>query len=235
MERQPVRNYFAAAFCMLPALAQAGVGKIYDPYVNAYEDEIEYRAVFDDGDNDDSRDSLKQVVGVATGITEGVVVEFSASRSAISGGPNEWRNTEVELFWQLTEQGEYDSDWGAAFSLERNHVANYWEASSKVLMAHDFSHTSLVLNAALNYSWGGGIDNEFEGELRGAYVWRYSPAFSPSIEFHTSESFTALGPMVGGKYRVASGKALVWRTGVLFGVDSFTPNNILKVELEYEF
>lgn len=220
---------------LLPHVAQASVGKVYDPYVNAYESEIEYRAIYDDGESADPRKSLKQVLGFATGVMEGVAIEVSASHYEITDGANELRSAEVEVFWQLTEQGEYDSDWGTSFSLERNHVTNYWEASSKILMAHDFDTTSLILNAGINYSWGSGVDNEFEGEFRGAYVWRYSPEFAPSIEFHTSESLTSIGPVIGGKYRVAAGKALLWRTGVMFGIDTYTPNNIVKFELEYEF
>jgi hypothetical protein len=41
--------------------------------------------------------------------------------------------------------------------------------------------------------------------------------------------------MFSGNYRLAPGKALIWRTGVLFGVDTYSPNNVLKFELEYEF
>lgn len=220
---------------ILPALANASVSKVYDPYVNAYESELEYRAVFDDGDSRDARHRLTQVVGFATGVIESVALEVSTSHYEISGGANELRHTEMEVFWQLTEQGEYDSDWGMSLSVERNHAKNYWETSSKILMAHDFDHTSLILNAGLNYSWGHGVDNEFEADLRGAYVWRYKPVLEPSIEFHTSESLTAVGPMLGGKYRLGAGSALMWRTGVMFGVDSYTPNNLIKLEIEFEF
>ena len=220
---------------LLPLPVLAGVGKVYEPYVNASEKELEYFAVYDDGDASDPRHSLKQVIGYAFGITEGVAAEISASRYQISEGANEFRSSEVEIFWQLTEQGEYESDWGLAFALERNHINNYWKSATKLLLAHDFSQTSLLLNAGISYSWGGGVNNEYEGELRGAYVWRLSPTLSPSIEFYTSESLTALGPMMSGHYRLAPGKALNWRAGVLFGVDTYSPNNVLKFELDYEF
>jgi hypothetical protein len=41
--------------------------------------------------------------------------------------------------------------------------------------------------------------------------------------------------MMSGHYRLAPGKALNWRAGVLFGVDTYSPNNVLKFELDYEF
>jgi hypothetical protein len=220
---------------ILPTSALAGVGKVYEPYVNALEQEVEYRTLYDDGNSGDPRHSLKQVAGYSFGIADGLAVEISGSRYSITDGANEFRSSEVEVFWQLTEQGEYDSDWGVAFALERNHINNYWETSSKLLFAHDFAQTSLILNAGLNYSWGSGVSNEYEAEVRGAYVWRYSQNFSPSFEFHTSESLTAIGPMLGGKYRLAPGKAIMWKAGVLLGLDHFSPNNALKFELEYEF
>jgi hypothetical protein len=230
-----MRKVLSLGVLMLSSLAHASVGKVYDPYVNAYEDEVEYRLIVEDGISGDPRQRTKQIIGFATGIAEGIKAELAASHYEIEGGASEVRSSELEFFWQITEQGEYDSDWGAGFSIERNHVKNYWEASSKLFVAHDFGHSSLVLNTLLNYSWGSGIDNEYEAEVRGAYLWRYSAYLSPSIELHTAESLTAVGPMLGGKYRLMPGKALVWRTGLLFGLDTYTPKNILKFELELEF
>jgi len=63
-----MRKILSLGVLMLSSLAHASVGKVYDPYVNAYEDEVEYRLIVEDGISGDPRQRTKQIIGFATGI-----------------------------------------------------------------------------------------------------------------------------------------------------------------------
>lgn len=215
--------------------AFAAIGRVYSPYVNPYESELDYQGIYDEGSETIPTDYARHVLGYGSGISDSVAAEVSVVFADNVFGNTLHRATELEVKWQMSEQGEYDFDWGAMFGVERNHQLDYWQVSSKLLIHKDFTDTSLTLNLISKYEWGPTIDNQFDGEVRGRFAWRTSRRFEPSLEFHSSESYTVMGPVIGGTFKVSPTDKLLWRTGILFGLDSFSPHQTLKLELEYEF
>ena len=223
---------FSVLFC-LPV--EAGVGRIYEPYVNPLENELEFHSTYETGDQYFPADLMRNTFGFGTPLTDNIKSEFALVYSDNALGETVHRASEVEFLWQLSEQGEYDNDWGAMFSLERNHLLNYWSTNSKLVMHRDFTHSSIDLNLVVGFDWGHGIENDYDLELRSRYSWRWRRELTPSIEFHTSESYTVLGPMVGGALRLSSQHKLNWNLGILYGLDENTPSKIFKLECEWEF
>jgi hypothetical protein len=46
---------------------------------------------------------------------------------------------------------------------------------------------------------------------------------------------TALGPSLTGLRRLSPGKKLRWEAGVFFGLDKKSPDQTIKLGVEYEF
>jgi hypothetical protein len=44
-----------------------------------------------------------------------------------------------------------------------------------------------------------------------------------------------LGPATTGTYRFSPGKKLRWEVGMFFGLDSASPDQVARLNLEYEF
>ena len=221
---------------LLPITAIADgivVNKIYDPYVQPLETEIEWRFV---GQNDDTFPDLqKHSLGIGRALSDRWAVELYAI--ALKGpGENLSVDTyEIEAKWQLTEQGEFAMDWGVLFELEREIEENAWEVSTQLLIARDFGKTTAIANLGVIYEWGERIESEFESTLRLQWRYRMTEAFEPSIELHAGQDTIAVGPSLSGLYRLSQGKKLRWAIGVFTGVDEQSPDQILKASLEFEF
>ncbi|MGB5722233.1 MAG: hypothetical protein WBM34_16200, partial [Woeseiaceae bacterium] len=130
------RVYVAAiaAILLAPASADADgivVGKIYDPYVQPLEQELEWRAL--NQADDRVADLQKHSLGVGRSISDRWAFEVYAIAQKGSGESLSFDSYELELKWQLTEQGEYAVDWGLLFELEREVENNTWEFASSVL------------------------------------------------------------------------------------------------------
>ncbi|MGH8120412.1 MAG: hypothetical protein ACRESK_07340, partial [Gammaproteobacteria bacterium] len=83
--------------------AQAGIDKVYDPYVDQGELEIEARGIhkFDDVDEHKVR------LGVGYGVTSFWFIEGYAIFEQKTGESGDLADIELENKFQLTEQGQY--------------------------------------------------------------------------------------------------------------------------------
>ena len=127
-------------FCLtIPVMSLAdgnAVDKIYHPYVDALEQELEWRAIYQDDqpDQPDHRQLYRFSYGRAFGdrwFGELYLTGDKADNDSFSLAAYE-----VEAKWQLTEQGEYWADWGILFELEKQAKENIWEFSTGLSLIH---------------------------------------------------------------------------------------------------
>ena len=96
------------------------VNKLYHPYVDALENEIEYRGI--EQDTYPGTRNLAQLHHLSLGRSFGdrffAEVNLIGAKNRASGfGLEAW---ELEFKWQLTEQGEYAIDWGLLAEYEQD-------------------------------------------------------------------------------------------------------------------
>jgi hypothetical protein len=212
------------------------IDKVYRPYVEPLEWELEWRMTHED-DNPITREKRRQLhrLGLGKAVAETVFAEFYLIGAQSAEQSLELEAYEVELLWQLSEQGEYAVDYGLLFELEKEHHEDIWEYSTALLLEKEFGRFSATANLALTYEWGSDIDDELESALALQARYRYSSRFEPALELYTGQDTRALGPVIMGVERLGIMKALRWEVGAIFGVDSATPDYTLRAVLEYEF
>ena len=108
------------------------VDKIYHPYVDALEQEIEWRAIYQDDQpqgNDQSNEKTdRQLHRLSYGRAFG---ERWFGEIYLTGENSDDTSFKLEAYeleakWQLTEQGEYWADWGILFELEKDAHESIW-------------------------------------------------------------------------------------------------------------
>jgi hypothetical protein len=209
------------------------IEKIYDPYVQPLENELEYRLI---SQIDDQIPDL-QIHSLSYGrsLSDRWWIELYTIGQKGPGENLSIDTYELEAKWQLTEQGEYAFDWGMLFELEREIEENAWEASTNLLASRDIGRVTVTANIGLIYEWGQGIQNEFESVLHLQARYRYKEIFEPVIELHMGQGTTAIGPSITGLARVAEGKKLRWELGIFAGIDGRSPDQTIKANIEFEF
>ena len=221
---------------LLPQVSTAdgvAIDRVYDPYVQPLETEIEFRSIV--ATDDSIPDTQKHFLGLGRSLSDRWAVEFYVVGSSARNNDLAVDAYELEFKWQLTEQGEYSFDWGAVFELEREVEGNIWELSASILSARDFGRWTAIANAGLVYEWGGGIENELETEIRVQTRYRYKEMLEPAMELHLGQDTASLGPALTGLYRFSPGKKLRWEAGAFLALDNDTPDRVFKFNLELEF
>jgi hypothetical protein len=227
------------AFCALPALLMADgsvIDKVYHPYVEQLEWELEWRATHANEDPVTGEERLQlHRFGLGRAVSEYVYVEgyLIAEQSADESMALE--AYELEVLWQLSEQGEYAVDYGVLFELEKEHKRDVWEGSAAVLLEKELGRFSVTANLGLTYEGGSDIDDEWESALALQSRYRYSPRFEPALELYSGEDTLGAGPVLLGLERLGPLRALKWQAGVIFGIDKDTADYTLRALLEYEF
>ena len=212
------------------------VDKVYHPYVEQLEWELEWRMTHED-ENPITGIERQQLhrVGLGRAVTEYVFAEVYLIGEQSSQESFDLEAYELELLWQLSDQGEYLLDYGVLFELEKEQREDSWEASSALLLEKEFGRYSATVNLALTYEWGDDIEDELETAAALQARYRYSPRFEPALEAYLGEDTRAVGPVVMGRERLGLMKALRWELGVVLGVDSDTADYTVRAVLEYEF
>ncbi len=209
------------------------VDKVYDPYVQPLETEIEWRFV---GQNQDSIPDVQlHSLGFGRSLSDRWAVEIYAIAQKSLGESLSIDTYELEAKWQLTEQGEFSVDWGLLFELEREIEENAWEASAQLLASRDFGKLTAIANFGVIYEWGERVQNEIETTLRVQMRYRLTEKLEPGIELHVGQDTTALGPVFSGLVRVSRGRKFRWDLGVFAGLSESSPDHILKANIEFEF
>lgn len=225
-----LRYLTTMALCIFPVVIQAdglAIDKVYHPYVQAMEKEVEWRMVAADGDH-------LQRLGIGTALTDRLFIE-GYLLAAEQGDTFRLEGYELETRLQLSEQGEYAVDWGMLVELEKAHQEDAYELATALLMEKQWGRWVGTANLWLEYEWGDEVKDEVETAAALQARYRLSPKFEPAIEFYGGENTRALGPVAMGDIRFAAGKKLHWETGVLVGLSKKTPDATLRLLAEFEF
>jgi len=211
------------------------IDKIYHPYVQPLERELEGRAIWQD--EQPGRPDNLQVYRFAYGQAFGDrwFGELYLVGKNASGESFGIEAYEVELQRQLTEQGEYWADWGLLFELEKERDLDAWEFSTALLAEKEWGRWSGTANLFLLHEWGEDVEDETETQLGLQARYRLSPAFEPAVEIYSGEDTRGIGPAVMGQVRLGGRRQLRWEAGAIFGMDSKSADTTLRFLLEYEF
>lgn len=212
------------------------IDRVYDPYVQPLETEIEWRAVGLRDNGKDEWDSLQvHRLGVGYGFTDRWFGEIYLIGERDEDRSLNLEAVELEAKWQLTEQGEYAADWGLLFELERESSENQWEAAVTLLSAREWGRWVGTANLAGIYEWGGDLNDEFETELRLQGRYRLTQGFEPALEFYAGQDTLAIGPVITGMRRLEGTRQIRWELGLILGLTDESPDQTLRLLFEYEF
>ena len=227
-------------FLLVPVGFQAhadgsNIDKVYHPYVQLLEKEFEYRALYQQ-DSDEAVDGrIRHRLGYGQSLSEQFFAEVYLTGLDDPGASFELEAYEAELKWQLTEQGEFENDWGLLFELEKEKSDDIWEASTTLIALHEWSNWVATGNLSLIYEWGENFNNEWETAFAGQLRYRNSAQFEPAIEFYQAQDTQGIGPVMTGLWRFGGGKKLNWEFGAILGTNNDTADVNWKLNFEYEF
>jgi hypothetical protein len=211
------------------------IDKVYHPYVNLLETEVEYRSLFQQDDGSEFDNYQRHKLGIGRSFSDSFLAEVYVIGVNSTGDGLAFNTFEFEAKYQLTEQGEFNNDWGLLFELERDTSQNIWEFSNTVIMLHEWPDWISTTNLSLSYEWGDHISNEFETSLASQMRYRLNRYVEPALELYLGEDTRGLGPVFTGIQRISGPRKLWWEIGMIFGFNASTPDYNLKFNLEYEF
>lgn len=236
----------AGVLMAMPALA---VDKLYTPYVEKGEWEVEYFGK-NSFDSDGSKDhEQKHEIALGYGVTDSWKTEIYGIFEKEAGDHIKFDAVEWENIFQLTKRGEYWLDVGASLAYEWTPESSKADAlEARLLLAKDLGHSLHILNVIAEKQVGAGPREDLEGALLWSSRYRYSAAFQPGFEISSefgelseTGSFDdqkhAIGPAAYGKLHLPFGdedEALGYRVGYLFGISDAAPDGELVLQLEYE-
>lgn len=231
-----------ATFISFSAPAHA-TDKVYAPYVDKGEFELEWRGGYDFDDNEDKDGAWKQKLAVGYGITDYWFSEIygELEREGESGANTEFTAIEWENRFQLTEQGQYWLDAGILTELEYNTNDGPDKAEIKALFAKDTGKLSHIANIGAEREFGDHSGNDTEFGVSWSSRYRYRPEFEPGFEIHSdfgslsdgssfNEEKHRIGPVIYGSIGHFS-----YDVGYLAGVSGGAADGTLKAILEYEW
>lgn len=214
------------------------IGKIYTPYVDQLGTEIEWE--FRDSFLTREANQRSYRLGIGSSITETIYGEISllAEQGDYHGNGNqdlEVEGYELELKWQLSEQGEYAADYGVMFELERESDIDTWEAATTLLVSKEFGRWTGTANAALIYESIKNLHSEWETSLALQTKYRLRESFEPALEYFKSDQSSGIGPVITGLFRVGIAKKVRWELGVIWELADSPIDKSIKAGLEFDF
>jgi hypothetical protein len=237
MQKQARLLFLSVLFIGSGQSLEAGVvvDKIYHPYVQALEQELEWRTIYQDRQPSVADNSWLYQLAYGRSLSERWFAEAYLVGEKSDEQSFDIEAYELEAKWQLTEQGEFWADWGILFELEKEASENVWEFATAVLVEKEWGKWSGAANFWVLNEWGSDIKNELNASLNLQARFRYSRAFEPAIEFYSGRDTRGLGPALLGQVKMGNKQLLSWEFGVIFGLDSKSPNRTLRFLLEFEF
>jgi len=111
----------------------SSIDKVYVPYVQPLEKEFETRFMVEKDNAQTLETYYLNKTAFGFSINERLFSEFYIITEDDKSMQPKTRAYEIELRYQLTEQGEYSLDFGAMFELEKYARKNIWEAKTGLL------------------------------------------------------------------------------------------------------
>src|SRR5690606_20664984 len=211
------------------------IDRVYHPYVEPLETELEWRAVLtDDPDHPEDREQLHRLAFGKT-LTERLFAEAYLVGRKTDSQSLDLSGFELEAMYQLTEPGEYSADWAIIVEYERDTDRNISGLGGGIVVEKEFGVTSLAVNLLTEYEYGGGIDEELDIGAAAQWRWRWNERFEPALELYAAEGTLGSGPALTGLQRLGNRQKLRWEFGLIFGLDSETPDRTWRALLEFEF
>ncbi len=239
-----LRRGAVAFLCSTVALSAAqadvefqhnGVGRVYDPYVQPLERELEFRTLYQTDPDPLESDILRQRIGFGRSLSERVFAEAYLLAEKQPGSGLRLQGYEAEVKVQLTEQGEYAADWGLLLEFERERSESISEMAVAALTSRQFGNWVGTLNLGLEYEYGSDIDNEFETFLSAQWRYRLRETLEPGVEFYADQFTRGIGPVLTGLVRTGGASKWAWETGLILPLNDTTPDYTFRFLLEYEF
>ena len=225
-----------ASLCPLLAYADGSViDKVYHPYVDAMESELEFRSLFHNLPASSRLPDNLQQLSFGKSFGERIFGEAKLIGSKPQHQGFELSAFEIETKWQLTEQGEYSADWGLLFEYEAGVERDSDEVSIGLFLEKEFGQWSTTANLFAIHEWGDDVEEEFETAFSMQARYRYSRVFEPAIEFYMGQNTVGLGPVINGSASLGIRKSVSWEFGVIAGISEETPDSTFRLLLEYEF
>jgi len=228
--------------------AHAGF-KVYYPYVELGELEIEYRGSRTI-DGDDSKDNeQKHLIGIGYGFNEWWFSEIYAEweREAGAGEETAFEAFEWENRFQLTNPGEYWADFGLLVEYERTDSGSSPDKIELALLfAKEFGKFEAAYNLAFEREVGGGAGDDVELAQAFQLKYRLDRTFEPGIEVFSEfgaiddmpgfdEQEHYVGPIATGVFPLGdSAMKLKYNVGYLFGVSDAAEDGVVKAIIELE-
>jgi hypothetical protein len=222
----------AGSWCYADGLV---VDKVYHPYVDALTTEAEWRSIFQDPQPAIANPAQVHQASLGHSIGMRSFAELYLIGTKDHGNGFNTQALEFELKHQLTEQGEYSADWAVLVEFEKKLNVDVEEFTMGLITEKEFGRFSGAANLFLIEEWGDDINREFETALATQLRYRYRRELEPAIEFYAGQETQALGPVLQGDVRMGVRKNLHWESGVIFGLDSASPDKTLRFLFEYEF
>jgi hypothetical protein len=219
-----------------PAPADESViDKVYHPYVQAMEREIEVRTTIENGAERSRGDRNLLRTGYGRALNDRWFGEAYLVSEYGSGGGFDLRSFEAEALWQLTEQGQYFADWGLLFEAEKTRKQDSGEVAAALLVEKEWGRWSGTANLYGMYEFGAGVHDEFETALKMQVRLRQTVHFEPALELYAGQNTRGIGPVALGSQPLGPARRLHWEAGLIFGLDDDTPDTTIRAAFEYEF
>jgi hypothetical protein len=220
----------------LTAIADGNtVDKVYHPYVDALEQELEWRTIYQDDQPEVSNHRQLHRFAYGRAFGDRWFGEIYLTGENSDDTSFKLKTYELEAKWQLTEQGEYWEDWGLRFEIEKEAHERSWEFSTGILVEKEWGRWSGTANFTLAHEWGSDIQDETETSAALQMRYRLSRWFEPALELYAGEDTQALGPVIMGDIKIGTRKNIHWETGMIFGLTEESANNTMRFLIEYEF
>ena len=216
-------------------LYHVGVDKVYHPYVQPLEHELDVRGAYQFDDDEQQDGVYVQRVGIGAAVSDRLFVEGYVIGKETPAKDFSLEAYELEAKLQLTEQGEFAVDWGLLFEFAKSRRSSVSELAITLLSEKEWGRWVGTTNITLEYEYGDDIDDELDRSVAAQLRYRYSRSFEPSVEVYIDEFTRAVGPVLLGEVRFGNNNKLMWELGLLLGLSEATADQTVKMSLEYEF
>lgn len=234
----------AAAFFFAGSHEALATKKVYSPYVEKGELEIEYRGNYTHDDDRVKDGEQENKIGIGYGFTDYWFSELYIEEKNDAGNnqPYKLDAVEWENKFQLTQPGEYWADLGLLLEYEipiaDSHAPD--ELTILALVEKDYDKWANMLNIGIGREIGENSGSDTTGLLSFSTRYRYMPEFEPGFEYHGNfgdfdRGLDAPGQshQIGPVFYGELGYGFSYDIGYLFSIGRNAPNGEAKFLIEY--
>jgi len=220
--------------------------KIYSPYVEYGEFELEYRGHVTNDSRAAKDKNMKDRAEIVYGFTEFWSAGIIGSWEKTSGSSREFVATSWENIFQLTDQGQYWVDVGLYLEYELADVSSAADkVEAKLLLEKPGDQFTNTANIILEREVGSNSNGETELEIFWRTKYRWKKTLEPAIEIYSmfgdisntggfSKQKHSIGPVIMGNLATGSESKFKYEVGYLFGISDAAADGSWKWVLEWE-